>query len=253
MARKAEATLWMLVKIGKRSVMKRVVKKGRSYVPRVKCPYKPGSYYLRYTQNGSRAWESVGNDLTLALQEQKARQEALRASTEPVVPPVPPRKTLREHISRFAAKKDGLTKTERRRANAWRSFLNDFSKWWGKEHIDGFQREHFDVFRKHLASKGKKPRTQNNLLSSLLTFLRGTGRLVRVVRTEDDLKIQKAYLAQLEFKDALVIVKNDFPRVVKNRRPSYYADAISQGPVRGCRTLGSAIPCPLPLYRHERR
>jgi hypothetical protein len=42
MARKAEATLWMLVKIGKRSVMKRVVKKGRSYVPRVECPYKPG-------------------------------------------------------------------------------------------------------------------------------------------------------------------------------------------------------------------
>ena len=35
MARKAEATLWMLVKIGKRSVMKRVLKKGRSYVPKV--------------------------------------------------------------------------------------------------------------------------------------------------------------------------------------------------------------------------
>ncbi len=53
MARKAEATLWMLVKIGKRSVMKRVVKKGRSYVPKVECPYEPGSYYLRYTQNAN--------------------------------------------------------------------------------------------------------------------------------------------------------------------------------------------------------
>jgi hypothetical protein len=39
MARKAEATLWMLLKIGERSVMKRVVKKGRGYVmPRVKWP-----------------------------------------------------------------------------------------------------------------------------------------------------------------------------------------------------------------------
>jgi hypothetical protein len=36
MARKAEAILWMLVKIGERSVMKRLVKKGRSYVPKVK-------------------------------------------------------------------------------------------------------------------------------------------------------------------------------------------------------------------------
>jgi DNA polymerase family A len=33
-------------------------------------------------------------------------------------------------------------------------------------------------------------------------------------------------LAQIGFKDALVIVKSGFPRVVKNRRPSYYADAI---------------------------
>ena len=116
--------------------------------------------------------ESVGNDLTIALRDKRARQQALDASTEPLVPSVPPRKTLREHISQFAAKKDGLTKTERRRANAWRSFLNDYSKW-GQEHIDDFQREHFDVFRKHLGSKEKKPRTRNNLLSNLLTVLRG--------------------------------------------------------------------------------
>ncbi len=65
MARKAEATLWMLLKIGERSVMKRVVKKGRGYVmPRVKGPYEPGSYYLCYTRNGSRAWESVRSSLT---------------------------------------------------------------------------------------------------------------------------------------------------------------------------------------------
>src|SRR5258708_32924760 len=81
MARKAEATLWMLVKIGKRSMMKRVVQKGRSYVPKIKCPSEPGSYYLRYTQNAKRRVESVGNDLTIALQEQRARQQALDAST----------------------------------------------------------------------------------------------------------------------------------------------------------------------------
>ena len=226
MARKSEATLWMLIKIGERSIMKRVVKKGRSYVPKVEGSYEPGSYYLRYRLHGKRTWEGVGNDLTLARQEQKARQRTLETSAEPAAPAAPPRKTLREHISKFAAKKDGLTKTERRRANTWRSFLAEFSGWWGREYIDDFQREQFDLFRKHLASTGKNPRTQSNLLSHLLTFLRGTGRLVRVVRTEDDLKIQKAYLSQLGFGDALVIVKSDFPRVVKNRRPSYYADAI---------------------------
>jgi hypothetical protein len=46
MARKAEATLWMLVKIGKRSIMKRVVKKGRGYVPKVEGPYEPGSWWV---------------------------------------------------------------------------------------------------------------------------------------------------------------------------------------------------------------
>ena len=128
--------------------MKRMTKRGRSYVPETEEPYKPGSYHLRYTQKGKRVWEAVGNDLTIALQEQKARQQTLEMSAEPVAPAAPASKTLREHISQFATKKDGLTKTERRRANTWRSFLDDFSKWWGREYIDEFQREHFDIFRK---------------------------------------------------------------------------------------------------------
>ena len=57
--------------------MKRMVKKGRSYVPKIEGPYEPGYYHLRYAQNRKRMWEPVGNDLTLALQEQRARQRAL--------------------------------------------------------------------------------------------------------------------------------------------------------------------------------
>jgi len=67
MARKAEATLWMKVKIGGRSVMKPTTKKDRGYVQKIEGPYEPGSYYLRYTRNGKRMWESVGKDITLAL------------------------------------------------------------------------------------------------------------------------------------------------------------------------------------------
>jgi hypothetical protein len=80
---------------------------------------------------------------------------ALEASTESAPTDVPPRKTLREQVSRFAAKKDGVIKTERHRANTWRSFLAEFSKWWGREYIDEFQRQDFDLFPKRLASTGK--------------------------------------------------------------------------------------------------
>ena len=44
MARKAGATLWMLLKIGERFLMKRLVRKGRSYIPSVEGAYLPGSY-----------------------------------------------------------------------------------------------------------------------------------------------------------------------------------------------------------------
>jgi hypothetical protein len=74
---KAKATLWMVVKIRRWSVMKRMVKKGRSYVPKIEGPYEPGYCHLRYTRNRKRMREPVGNDLTPALQEQRARQRAL--------------------------------------------------------------------------------------------------------------------------------------------------------------------------------
>jgi hypothetical protein len=226
MGRRAEVALYRIYMVDGTHRYIRIVRSGRGWAPKTHQAGKPGAYYLRYKKNGCRTFESVGGDLHVALQEQKAREKTLDASTETVVPSTPIRKTLPEHISLFAAKKDGLTKTERRRANRWRSFLADFSHWWRREYVDEFRREHFDSFRKHLAATRKKPRTQRNLLSDLLTFLRGTGRLVRVVGTEDELKIQTAYLAQLGFQDALVIVKSDLPRVVKNRRPSYYPDEI---------------------------
>jgi hypothetical protein len=62
MARKAEATVWMPAKIQGRPVMKRMVQKGRGYALEVEGPYEPGSYYVRYTQDGKRIWEDVGNE-----------------------------------------------------------------------------------------------------------------------------------------------------------------------------------------------
>jgi hypothetical protein len=73
MARKAEVTLWAKLKIGRRCVMKRMLRRGRGFAQNIDGPYEAGSYYLRFTHNGKRIWESVGRDLTLALQEQRAR------------------------------------------------------------------------------------------------------------------------------------------------------------------------------------
>jgi len=78
MARHPKTTLWMLIKVvlKKRYVRVEKAENGR-YVPAVKGPYEPGSYYLRYTLNGKRKWESVGIDRNIALQEQKARQASV--------------------------------------------------------------------------------------------------------------------------------------------------------------------------------
>jgi hypothetical protein len=61
MARHPKTTLWMLTKVvlKKRYVRVEKVANGR-YIPVVEGPYEPGNYYLRYTLNGKRKWESVG-------------------------------------------------------------------------------------------------------------------------------------------------------------------------------------------------
>jgi len=131
MARRAKVALYRIYMVAGTHRYVRIVGSGRSWAPKIQPVGKPGAYYLRYKsykKNGRRTFEGVGDDLQVALQEQKAREKTLDASTESVVPSVSGRKTLREYISQFAAKKDGPTKTERRRANRWRSFLADF--WW---------------------------------------------------------------------------------------------------------------------------
>jgi len=66
MARHPKTTLWMLIKVvlKKRYVRVEKAANGR-YIPVVVGPYEPGSYYLRYTLNGKRKWESVGVTSTL--------------------------------------------------------------------------------------------------------------------------------------------------------------------------------------------
>jgi hypothetical protein len=162
MARKAEATLWIKLKIDGRSVLKRMAKSGRSYAHKVQGRYESGSYYLRYTRNGKRWWESVGNDITLALQEQRARQSALEMQLASKSVEGPAHRILREVAGEFLATKP--------REN-WRHIINQFGEWWGwgKDPAD-FQRSDFKAFGKYVASLGLRPRTEHNYLNQVCTF-----------------------------------------------------------------------------------
>ena len=106
-------------------------------------PYKLGSYHLRYTQNGKRIWEAVGNDLTLALQEQRARQRALETPAVPVAVTTLPKRNLRD-VAEFLNGKENKN---------WCHILTVFGDWWGWEkHVEDFQRPDFKAFAKYVAS-----------------------------------------------------------------------------------------------------
>ncbi len=185
MARHPKTTLWMLIKVvlKKRYVRVEKAANGR-YIPAVIVPYEPGNYYLRYTLNGKRKWESVGSDLNIALQEQKARQASLELVPSATVTTLSTRKTVAEAITKFIANKNGEDRHAQRRARGWKWLLDLFSNWWDKIYIDEFTREDFQAFQKYLAKKGRQPRTQCNLLRSLVTFFRASGRVVLFARDE---------------------------------------------------------------------
>jgi hypothetical protein len=161
MARHPKTTLWMLIKVvlKKRYVRMEKATNGR-YIPVVTGPYEPGNYYLRYTLNGKRKWESVGGELNLALQEQKARQASLELVPSATVTTLRTSKTVAEAVTKFIANKNGEDRHAQRRARNWKWLLDLFSNWWDKTHVDEFTREDFQAFQKYLAKKGRQPRTQ---------------------------------------------------------------------------------------------
>jgi hypothetical protein len=125
MARHPKTTLWMLIKVvlKKRYVRVRKAANGR-YLPVVEGPYEPGNYYLRYTLNGKRKWESVGGDLNIALQEQKARQASLELVPSATVTTLRTSKTVAEAITKFIANKNGEDRHSQRRARGWKWLLD---------------------------------------------------------------------------------------------------------------------------------
>lgn len=129
-------------------------------------------------KNGRRTFESVGDDLQVALQELKARQASLNGPTPVTI--IPEKKTLRTEVEAFLA----------HRAESWRYILGVFGDWFGWDKDPAhFQREDFRAFAVHLTKvkacnkdECLAPRTRKNYLKDLSQFLRSTGRVVIVVR-----------------------------------------------------------------------
>jgi len=208
MGRRAEVALYRMYVIGGTHRYIRVVRSGRSWAPKIRPGGKPGAYYLRYKKNGRRTYESVGEDLQVALLEQKAREKGLSAPTPITV--IPARKTLRDAASEFLAEKE--TKN-------WRHMLTTFGVWWGWEkHPANFQRPDFKAFARYIETLDLRPRTQKNYLNNLTTFLRGTGRVVFVARGEQEATIMRATAV---IPNTLILVASDFPVVNKNI-PDHY-------------------------------
>jgi hypothetical protein len=139
------------VSTGEGETMRKVVlyrlvtdENGKSHYVRVKGRKRPegrlGSYYLRYRENGKRKWESVGDDLALAEQEQKARQASLNSTTPLTI--ISEQKTLRKEVQKFLTNK----------SESWRYILAVFGDFhgWDKDPAN-FQHEDFKAYAAHLA------------------------------------------------------------------------------------------------------
>ena len=77
------------------------MRKGRSWGPKTEPIGTPSSYYLRYLKNGKCTFESAGDDLQVALQEQKARR--VSHNTPAPITVITQGKTLRTEVQHFDA------------------------------------------------------------------------------------------------------------------------------------------------------
>jgi integrase len=216
---------------------------GKSHYVRVKgrknSEGRLGSYYLRYRENGKRKWESVGDDLALAEQEQKARQASLNSPTPLTI--ISEQKTLRKEVQRFLANK----------SESWRYILAVFGDFygWDKDPAN-FQREDFKAYAAHLANLRPAykdclaARTQRNYLDHLTTFLRNTGRVVTVARNEQDATIKKATAL---IANTLVLTQADFPKVNKKIK-DYYPATVVQAMFAACQNFREFLMLSLFYY-----
>jgi integrase len=173
------------------------------------------------------------------MQELKARQAALNAPTPVTI--ITQRKTVRTEVQAF------LTN----RPKSWRYILGVFGDFYGwDKDLTNFERGHFRTFAAHLTKlrpahkECLAPRTQKNYLKNLLTFLRCTGRVVIVVRNEQEATIQKATTV---IPNTLVLTRADFPKVNKKVK-DYYPSPVVKAMFAAAKNLRELVMLALFYY-----
>jgi hypothetical protein len=234
MGRRAEVALYRMYATEKSHRYVRIVKSGRGWAPKIQHVGEPGSYYLRYLKNGRRTFESVGDDIQVALQEQRAREKGLSAPQPVAI--IGPRKTVRDAVSDFLKGKPEAT----------RFILGVFGDFYGwDEDPVNFQRVDFKAYAAHVAKLGKRPRTQKNYLNHLTTFLRSMGRVVLVARNEQDATVRKATAV---IPNTLVLTRSDFPKINRGIK-DFYSQAQVDALFAACKSLRERLMLSL-FYFH---
>jgi integrase len=127
-----------------------------------------GSYYLRYTLDGKRKWESVGTDLRLALDECKARQALVTNGQGTSPAPVTARKAVQDAIAAYLREVKTLRGERSMSRDKW--LLDLFSATVNKTYMDEITRETLFFFMAFLKNEGKSPKTIRCRLSTIETF-----------------------------------------------------------------------------------
>jgi integrase/recombinase XerD len=170
MARKLETTLWQLVKNDGKSRYVKVTKAANGrWSPGVDGEL--GSYYLRFTLDGTRKWESVGTDLNIAITEMHARQALI--SNGNGASPVSTRRAIATAIKAYLQEVHTLRGQRSMEGDKW--LLELFAAVTKKTYMDEVTRETLFFFMAYLKNEGKSPKTIRCRLSSIETFRKKQG------------------------------------------------------------------------------
>jgi hypothetical protein len=190
MAKAHRTTFWMLIRQtgSNGQETKRYVKmnrSGSSYIPVVDGDYKPGSYYLRYQEAGTRKWESVGADLAAALAELKAREAMVKNQS---LPQGDSRKTLASAICSYLSRVKTIN-GHKAHKRAGRLF-SEFSACVKKAFLDEITHDTLMLYMAWLRDKGAASKTIRDRLQAIETFRERNG-FTRLLKNGDLPKVVK--------------------------------------------------------------
>jgi integrase/recombinase XerD len=142
------------------------------------------TYYLRYSSNGKRCWQAVGEDAQLAFQKRLHKENLLTAKAAGLEVLEPGTREIKKRPATSALETHGAVETylkdisqyrRGRTYTAYKNTLEAFRDFCKKSTLDLVDRRDVLNFVDHLKRGGNGKRTVANKVNYLLTFLRRHG------------------------------------------------------------------------------